>query len=66
MRQYIPDLDVPPEKGKHPRRVMAAFAERFGESREMDLLRILGLFNSPAGKDALDAVRASPADSELD
>jgi tetratricopeptide (TPR) repeat protein len=56
----IPDLDVPLEKGKHPRRVMAAFAERFGESSELDILRMLGLFNSPAPKEALDAVRAAP------
>jgi tetratricopeptide (TPR) repeat protein len=56
----IPDLDVPLEKGKHPRRVMAAFAERFGESSELDILRMLGLFNSPAAKEALDAVRADP------
>ncbi len=56
----IPDLDVPLEQGKHPRRVMAAFAARYGESREVDLLRILGLFNSPADKNALAAVRATP------
>ncbi len=56
----IPDLDVPLEKGKHPRRVMAAFATRFGAGRETDLLRVMGLFNSPAAKDALTAVRAAP------
>ncbi len=56
----IPDLDVPLAEGKHPRRVMAAFAARFGDSAEVDLLRILGLFNSPADKDALAAVRAAP------
>ena len=39
---------------------MAAFAARFGDSAEVDLLRILGLFNSPADKDALAAVRAAP------
>ncbi len=56
----IPDLSVPLAEGKHPRRVMAAFAARFGESAAVDLLRILGLFNSPAEKDALAAVRAAP------
>jgi tetratricopeptide (TPR) repeat protein len=61
----IPDLDVPLEKGRHPRRVMAAFAERFGESPELDVLRILGLFNSPASKGALDAVRAAPPIPDL-
>jgi tetratricopeptide (TPR) repeat protein len=61
----IPDLDVPLEKGKHPRRVLAAFAERFGESPELDVLRMLGLFNSPAAKEALDAVRAAPPIPDL-
>ena len=56
----IPDLDVPPEKGKHPRRVMAAFETRFGAGRETDLLRVMGLFNSPAAQEALTAVRAAP------
>jgi hypothetical protein len=49
----IPDLDVPLEKGKHPRRVMAAFANRFGDSAEVDVLQILGMFSSPANKDGL-------------
>jgi tetratricopeptide (TPR) repeat protein len=61
----IPDLDVPLEKGKHPRSVMAAFAGRFGESPELDVLRMLGLFNSPASKEALDAVRAAPVIPDL-
>ena len=61
----IPDLDVPPEKGKHPRRVMAAFETRFGAGRETDLLRVMGLFNSPAAKDALAAVRAAPPIPDL-
>ena len=40
----IPDLpDVTFEAGKHPRRVMAAFAERFGEGPELDLLHVMGL-----------------------
>lgn len=57
----IPDIDVPLEQGKHPRRVMSAFAKRFGESAEVDLLRILGLFNSPADKEEITAVRAAPS-----
>jgi tetratricopeptide (TPR) repeat protein len=56
----IPDLDVPLEEGKYPRRVMTAFAKRFGESAEVDLLRILGLFSSPANKEEIAAVRAAP------
>ena len=56
----IPDIDVPVKEGKHPRRVMSAFAERFGTSAEIDLLRILGLFSSPAGQEEIMAVRAAP------
>ena len=61
----IPDLDVPEEKGKHPRRVMAAFAERFGEGPEVELLRVLGLFDRPAESDAIAAVRADPPIPDL-
>jgi len=56
----IPDLDVPVAEGKHPRRVMTAFAKRFGDSAEVDLLRILGFFSSPANKEEIAAVRAAP------
>ena len=62
----IPDIDVPLEEGKHPRRVMSAFAKRFGESSaEVELLRILGLFSSPADKNEIAAVRAAPPISDL-
>ena len=56
----IPDIDVPLKEGKHPRRVMSAFAKRFGEdSAEVETLRILGLFSSPAEKAEIAAVRAA-------
>jgi tetratricopeptide (TPR) repeat protein len=57
----IPDLDVPEAEGKHPRRVMAAFAARFGDGPEVELLRLLGLFDRPADVEALAALRAAPA-----
>jgi tetratricopeptide (TPR) repeat protein len=56
----IPDLDVPEEAGKHPRRVMAAFAQRFGDGPEVELLRMLGLFDRPAKAEELAALRAAP------
>jgi tetratricopeptide (TPR) repeat protein len=56
----IPDLDVPEEAGKHPRRVMAAFAARFGSGPEVELLRMLGLFDRPAQADEIAALRAAP------
>ncbi len=50
-----------PEESRHPRRVMAAFAKRFGEgSAEIELLRVLGLFDRPAEPGALAALRANP------
>jgi hypothetical protein len=57
----ISDLDIPPEKGRQPRRVMAAFAERFGpNSAEVELLGLLGLFDRPATEGAIDALREPP------
>ncbi|HVG30792.1 MAG TPA: TIR domain-containing protein [Pyrinomonadaceae bacterium] len=57
----IPDLDITEEEGKHPRRVMDALARRFGDSPEVELLRILGLFDRPADSDSLTALRAAPS-----
>lgn len=56
----IPDLDIPEEKGKHPRRVMAAFERRFGDGAEVELLRMLGLYDRPADKASLRALRKHP------
>jgi hypothetical protein len=50
-----------PEESRHPRRVMAAFARKFGErSAEVEVLRVLGLFDRPAEAGAIAAVRADP------
>ncbi|MCP4695171.1 MAG: tetratricopeptide repeat protein, partial [Desulfobacterales bacterium] len=57
----IPDLDIPEEKGKHPRRIMAAFEIRFGKNPETDVLRMIGLFDRPAEKGAIDAIQAGDA-----
>jgi tetratricopeptide (TPR) repeat protein len=57
----IPDLDIPEAKGRHPRRVMAAFEQRWGESPAVQVLRILGLFDRPAELAAVEAVRRPPA-----
>ena len=61
----IPDLDVPEKEGKHPRRVMAAFEQRFGDGLEVELLRMLGLFDRPAKADEIAAVRAAPPIPDL-
>ncbi len=52
----IPDIDVTVESGKHPRRVIEAFVKYFGEGPEVELLRILGLFDRPAERAAVDAI----------
>jgi tetratricopeptide (TPR) repeat protein len=56
----IPDLDIPEEAGKHPRRLLAAFAQRFGDGPEVELLRLLGLFDRPADNSSLAALRTEP------
>jgi len=56
----IPDLEIPEAKGRHPRRVMAAFEQRWGESPALQALRILGLFDRPAEVAAVEAVRQAP------
>lgn len=56
----IPDLDIPVERGKHPRRMLAAFERRFGDGPEVELLRMLGLFDRPADAASLAALRKSP------
>ena len=57
----IGDLDIPVEKGRHPRRVIEAFEERLGEGGPVQLLRILGLFDRPAEIAAIEAVYGEPA-----
>ena len=57
----IPELpDVPEENGRHARRVMAAFETLFGEGPELDLLRILGLFDGPVEETVIEALLADP------
>ena len=56
----IADLDIPDEKGRHPRRLMAAFEKRFGEGAEVELLSMLGLFDHPADSGAIASLRAPP------
>ncbi len=61
----IPDLDISDEKGRHPRRMMAAFEKRFGEGAEVELLKILGVIDYPAGGGAIAALRAAPLIANL-
>jgi len=53
----IPDIDIPEEKGKYPCRIIEAFAEQFGtNSPEFELLSILGLFDRPVEKKAINSI----------
>ncbi len=56
----IPDLDIPVDAGKHPRRVIAALAARFGAGAESEVLRLLGLFDRTADGASLAALRKAP------
>ncbi len=56
----LPNLDIAEKKGRHPRRLMEAFARRYGSSSEIELLSVLGLFNRPAEHSAVSVVRALP------
>ena len=49
------------EKGGHARRVMRAYEGWFEGKPEGSLLNVMGLFDRPAEKGAIDAVLAPPA-----
>ncbi len=62
-RSKIPDLDIPEEKGRHPRRVIMAIEALLGEGPEIELLRVLGLFDRSTPIAEIHAVAdASPID----
>ncbi|MGE0883398.1 MAG: TIR domain-containing protein [Blastocatellales bacterium] len=61
----IPDLDIPEAEGKHPRRMIAAFERKLGEGPELEVLRVLGLFDRPADGASLAALRKAPKISDL-
>jgi len=48
------------DAGSQAERVMAAYEAWFGEGPELELLRLLGLFDRPADAQALSALRAPP------
>ena len=55
-RQRIVDLDIPDKEGRHARRVLSAFEELLRESPELELLRIMGLFDRPANTALVESV----------
>lgn len=52
----LPELTHPVEEGGHARRILDAWANRLGDSEELELLQIIGLFDHPADHSAVQAV----------
>ena len=52
----IPEIDVSEDKGRYARKIMNAFALRWGDNSETNLLHILGSFDRPADYAAIDAI----------
>jgi TIR domain len=60
-RAEVRGLESDERYGGHARRVLASYERWFGEGPELSVLRLLGLFNGPADKGSLGALRAAPA-----
>jgi tetratricopeptide (TPR) repeat protein len=60
-RKEVSDLEGDVRYGGHAQKVMASYEKWFGEGPELSVLRMLGLFNRPADKEAITALRAAPA-----
>ena len=59
-RDRIPQLTRDKRLGGHARRVMEAYNRWLGESPERDILYIMGLFDRPAAKGAIEALKSDP------
>jgi tetratricopeptide (TPR) repeat protein len=60
-RKEVHGLEDDERHGRHAQKVMASYEKWFGEGAELSVLRMLGLFNRPADKDAIASLRAAPA-----
>jgi tetratricopeptide (TPR) repeat protein len=56
---------VDERQGGHALRVIETYARWLGEGPELAVLRLLGLFDRPAAREALEALRAKPAIPKL-
>lgn len=61
-RDLIPKLTEDENNGGHARRVMASYENWFAETNkaELDVLNLLGLFDRPATKAAIDVLKKEP------
>jgi len=64
-RREIPHVMDEQKQGKHARRVMESYEVFLKGKPELDILRLMGLFDRPAEKGALDALRKEPAIENL-
>jgi len=55
----IPDLDIPDDEGRHPRRVMERYARLFDGKCELEILHMLGLFDRPASAKEINYLRTT-------
>jgi tetratricopeptide (TPR) repeat protein len=61
----IENIKVDNEKERHPRRVIQAWEKKLGEGSELNILRIMGLFDRPADEGAVKALRKKPVIKNL-
>lgn len=60
-RGEIPRLTDDQKQGGHARRVLESYEHWLKGKPELDILRLLGLFDRPAERGAIDALRKEPA-----
>ncbi|MEO1258580.1 MAG: TIR domain-containing protein [Bacteroidota bacterium] len=62
-RDLIPKITEDEKHGGHARRVMESYEQWFlkDDKPELDILYLLGLFDRPASKEAIDVLKAEPA-----
>lgn len=60
-RDKIPKLIDEEEKGGHAKRIMRSYEKMFAGEPELDVLRIMGLFDRPVSPGALDVLLQEPA-----
>jgi tetratricopeptide (TPR) repeat protein len=53
-------LEEDAEHGGHARRIMRSYEKRFGDSPEVAVLQLIGMFDRPAKGDLIDLLRRSP------
>ena len=60
-RDRIARLTKEPKYGGHARQMMESYEAWFEDQPELDILRMMGLFDRPAESGAIDVLRAAPS-----